>query len=81
LVKLCPFAHTRNRLWERRDGAPQLPHGTFASNPSVFLAATVVTALSAGFLPISLLRIRFASSHGARDAKSVIAGAQLTQML
>jgi hypothetical protein len=55
LVKVCPFAHRRNRLWERRDGAPQAPQGTFASNPLVFLAATVVTALSAGFLPMSLL--------------------------
>jgi len=55
LVKVCPFAHTRNRFCERRDGAPQLPQGTVASNPSVFLDATVVTALSAGFLPIALL--------------------------
>jgi hypothetical protein len=55
LVKECPFAHTRSRLWERRDGAPQQPHGMLASNPSVFLVAAVVTALSAGFLPISHL--------------------------
>jgi hypothetical protein len=56
LVNVCPFAHTRNRFWERRDGAPQQPQGTVASNPIVFLATAVVTALSAGFLPISPLR-------------------------
>jgi len=48
---MCPFAHTRNCLWERRDGAPQLPHGMVASSPDVFRAATGVVVLSAGFLP------------------------------
>jgi hypothetical protein len=51
-VKVCPFLHTRNCLCERRDGAPQAPQGTVASNPSVFrVAADAVVVLSAGFLP------------------------------
>jgi hypothetical protein len=41
-------------LWERRDGAPQLPHGTLASKPAAVRVTTVV-ALSAGFLPMSHL--------------------------
>jgi hypothetical protein len=55
-VKTWPFAHTRNRLCERRDGAPQLPHGTFAANAAAF-RVTAIVALSPGFLPMSHLPI------------------------
>jgi len=55
LTNTCPFAHFRNRLWECRDGAPQLPHGTVASNP-IAVGVMAFVSLSPGFLPMSHLR-------------------------
>ena len=57
LTKVCPFAQTRHCRRIRRDPAPQQPHGTVGSNPSPDrINAAFCPSLSAGFLPISLLR-------------------------
>jgi hypothetical protein len=57
LTKRCPFVHARHCGRTRLDGAPQQPHGIVDSNPVAARVAVSLTCLSAGFLPIALLRV------------------------